>query len=607
MLGKIDIPFILPMLVIALLAVTVPGALAQSMVNHPQPPIIDKVLKSETDEYRARELSGLVNKLDSMYHDIYGQLRDGGKIRIYIDPAHGKINGIWRGLLSGRYCINGLPEEHYSILMLRDLYKHLSSNRYIEIITPDDHLAAMKGETDSYNDITFIDSINRAYEKNAHMIISEHLNNVAQYNKATSKSNVSGIHIVYDYRGRKYLTEINSIFKGFLTLYNKLDVTGFSRYYAHRLRNNLVENGFTPNSWENGAVADDRFIYFIDFPISLIYESAFISNPDDLARITRPESRAVIAKAQYSVLLDSVKNMFGVDISGPEAVKTSGSFDEDRITLLKLSRIALFYLKCGEGFKSANVITEMKKKYTGARYNDLIAPYGVIRSRVLAAENNYLKAQRYLSMKTKNRKAAKRNFQRAINHLTAARSQTSSKYYYAGLYRKYNNAIKAAYNHTAPAQIQVAGAAPSRQRFLPSSGTAERSSSFQKCATAPLERNIIFVIERNDTLETAIRNSLSPEPRLEPVLLESFKNAYTIDTRRVKTWSKKKRRMVYSQIEVKSRMRFEKGIYVVKLNDQYSVVSARRISKVHLNPDAYQNQQYLKNSHFANAELHKSL
>jgi hypothetical protein len=41
--------------------------------------------------------------------------------------------------------------------LLREIYKHLSAINFINIVTPPDHLAAMKGESDSYNDVTFVD------------------------------------------------------------------------------------------------------------------------------------------------------------------------------------------------------------------------------------------------------------------------------------------------------------------------------------------------------------------------------------------------------------------------------------------------------------------
>ena len=50
---------------------------------------------------------------------------------------------------------------------------------------------------------------------------------------------------------------------------------------------------------------------------------------------------------------------------------------------------------------------------------------------------------------------------------------------------------------------------------------------------------------------------------------------------------------------------FDDGIYVVTLDKNKRVVRAERVSSVYHNPERYQNQQYLKNSYFAETERQK--
>ncbi len=596
----------------ALLLISVTAAYADvtESLRNDQPKSIQSILQKEKDARKNSEIVRLVNKLDDMYADLYGKLKNGGKLTVYIDPAHGKINGTWRGLLSGRYCVNGLPEEYYSILLLREIYKHLSANKYINIVTPPDHLAAMKGESDSYNDVTFVDSIGRAFSVNAQVIISEHLNNVGSYLKACGQSNIPGIHIVNDYRGRRYLTEISDIYKGFLTLYNRLDVSGFSRHYAYQLRNSLVAKGLTPNNWEQGAVADDRFIYFVDFPISLIYESAFISNPEDLEKITNPETRKVIAKAQADTMIESFRDVFGVDISGDTVKKADKLDGQFNLALLKLSRIALYYLRSGDARSACGVIDGMAKEASDAKTREYIRPYLEIRNRAIRAERLYERACSLANAKVKNKKRRNANVRKAMSLLSSARNLTCSKYYYAGLYMKYMNRHRQIEYH----DLAIASEGKTNSTSDNNSSNTVSSqkqiermvNTFTACGS-PVTRPVIMVIEKNQSLDSAIEKALAPDQRTMEKLVHSFSNAYPLRIEKAMRASKRQKKAVKTVSRSRSRFVFGNGIYIVKLAGDLSVESAQRVRRVYLDPGQYQNQQYLKNSSFAYVEKQKSL
>ncbi len=92
-------------------------------------------------------------------------------------------------------------------------------------------------------------------------------------------------------------------------------------------------------------------------------------------------------------------------------------------------------------------------------------------------------------------------------------------------------------------------------------------------------------------------------------LVKSFKNAHNVS--RVKAVEyiakNKKKRKVVRWKEKAQKVRFSTGIYIVQLDGNCNVVSARYVNSVALNPNLYQNEQYLKNSFFAHDTREKSL
>ena len=574
-----------------------------------QPPLIRDIINSEKNIELSKGLISTVQLLDEMYGNTYERLKQGGKIVIYVDPCHGQVNGSWSALPTGRFSVTGITEELYSLTLIRNLYRLLVSNPHIKVITTEDYHAALKGERDAYNSISFRKTIKNAYDNRAQMIISQHLNNVRYSVKATGTSNIPGIHVVNDRNGGRFLERITEVYKGFLTLYNRLDVSGFSRNYALGLKEALINAGLQPNGWQMGAVADDRFIYFIDFPISLIYETGFISNPDDLAKLTDPVMQERIARAQYNSLLESMKNVFGVDISGREVTKTDASPSLFDLTLVKLSRIALYYMDQGKARDAVAVINQMQRNY-GARYGTLVRPYLDIRSTALYAESFYNKSQQLLNSRVKSRKQRQKNIRLAASCLARAKSITRSKDFYDGLYDKYNAAYKdiviPGWRNHRRVENQVPIVAQNQLKAAPA--PRKIVDTHYPVSISDLTRPIIFVYEEHQSLRDALQRSLSPDDETTlDRLHESFTRATVTGKVKAKEWSKKKKKNVTVWRTVKRRINFSPGIYVVNLNPRLEVENARRMSRVYLNPDRYQNQLFLKNSFCANASKSKSL
>ncbi len=577
-----------------------------------QPKIIQDIVQHEKNIERAKGIISVVQTLDEMYNNLPDRVVAGKKITIYIDPCHGMVNGRWSARPTGRHCIYGISEEVYSLMLIRKLYALLSKNPHINIVTTEDYLAALKGERDDYRSQSFRNTIKNAYDAKAQIIISQHLNNVRSGVKTTGTSNIAGIHIVYDSNGGKYLEKITEVHKGFLTLYNRIDVSGFSRHYALELKKELIHIGMQPNGWQMGAVADDRFIYFVNFPISLIYETGFISNPDDLSIITNPDMQDKITRAQYETLLASFRDVFGIDVSESAARKVEHPASQFDLTLVKLSRIALFYMQEGMAQEACNVIDIMRSQYGNTRFGNLVTPYSEMKQTALTSERLYQKAMSLASKRTKSKKLRQRNVKMALNYLSVAKSMTRSKDFYEGIYRKYcdsyNEILHPGYRASRQEPKSIAQNPPSVNQTAKIDETPQRiPDRHYAVRPAELTRPIIFVFEEGQSLKDAIRTNLAADNETLERLHSSF--AHAVVTNKVKhtEWSRKKKRTITVWKNERKRIDFYPGMYVLELNRNLDIVSARRVSRVYLNPDRYQNQLYLKNSYFAHVQREKSL
>ncbi len=543
-----------------------------------QTPLIKSLLAKENNARDKHNLNEILTRLDNTYARLYDNLKDGKKLVVFFDPAHGKLsNGVWQGAATRRMSSANLPEEYYSILISRKMYQLLSRNRYIEVKTTRDFMDVLTGKSDTYRNIPFSTTVSLAKKHGAFIIIAEHLNNVSMIHKASGTANIPGVHVIYNQWGNRFLKYVHGSYKGFLTLYNKLDASGFSRQYALKLKKKLVAAGMKPNSWEFGAVGDSRFSYFVDFPVSVIYESGFISNPIEEKQLRDPEHIEKLVTAQYESLLDTINMVFNVNLEG-EMVKKTGALQEDRLELLKLSRMAVYYIKNGKTSRGIATIRAMERKYGKSRLKTYVYYYSGIRStleryaryrRLVAANNWYI--NKYTRLKRKY----------AADKKKAA--------YYAGLIKMHRHKrwkyTKKSRNCISRAPIFTAYRSGSRGR---SSGRSSRkyviASKVNKFPVetrkASLDTPVIFPVDEDQSLEDAIIKALDPSEEILKKLTASFR---------------------------KSRTKFSKGIYIVKLNKKLKVVSASRVRSVHLNPKKYQNHEYLKNSCFGSREKIKEL
>ncbi len=540
---------------------------------------IMSVIEKEKDENDRARILEIADEIDTIYNNLYEKLTNKGKIVIFIDPAHGKLpNGEWQGAVTQRISTTGKPEEYYSIQLSRKLYSIFAANPYIEIQSTDDFMSVLKGNSDSYKNIPFSKTVELAKKNRAFIIISEHLNNVAVLYKASGLVNMPGIHITYDNFNRKVLQFVRGSYSGFLTLYNEFDPIGFSKKYAYDLKDNLQKFGFKPNSWDFGAVGDDRFSYFTDFPISVIFESGFISNPDDEKMLNDPVQQEIIAAAQYNSLLHTIKDVFGIDISSPQPVKVN-ELHPDTIDALKLSRIAVYYLgKCNTS-RASSVIRLMEKELRKSKLKNYISYYSYVRNKVERADNFYNKG--VVSIQKKSRRQAQ-------NYFRLARRIVGYTPLFEGYKTKYGLIIR------------------QNSENLPLTVTAKPAQPIITTPKAELFTKIILPVEENQTLEEALYIALEPDPETLEKLVKSVKNTRIIAWKKKQRYSGKNHMASFWRKTVQG-ISFKNGIYILQLNKNLKVMNAQYVNSVHLNPSMYQNQQLMKNSHFAFNEKEKSL
>ncbi len=561
------------------------------IVNHPQSVYIEKIISGEKNLSRKNDLIELVNFIDTTYGNLYERLENKDKITIFFDPAHGLLSsGKWQGDVTWRQSAAGLPEEFYSLALSRKLYGKLKQNQFINISSSEDYINALENNSEFYKNIPFSSTIKSAKSANSFMIISSHLNNIAPVWKADGKINLPGMQITCDKYGNQLLTEVKTTYQGYLTLYNKLDSSGFSYDVAINFKDNMLKNKMIPNNWDYGAVAYDRFSFFYDFPISIIFESGFISNPKEEEMLRSEISQEMIADSQYKSILNSVKTRFGIDISG-SSVKKTPEYNQNTVEVLKLSQISLYFIRKTDIQSALNTCAELETTFK-KNSNLKIDSYIEMKNDLISIRNNINAARNY--RKQKSTKTARNYYYRAI---TVAKK---SPVYYNLKYM----AIKE-YNELTSKKIKSSSIEDSGESyighppaFIPMNLAKEKHSS----ATP-----YIFIYDSNDSLKSAIERSITDNPEKVTKLVENFKNAQTVKYKYQKYYSKKDKKYKWKQTKTVTKVAFSKGIFIVKLDKNMKVIGAEKVSQVAFNPKKYQNKLFFKNSYLAVNEKNRLL
>jgi N-acetylmuramoyl-L-alanine amidase len=308
-----------------------------------------RLLSTAKSDAERRALGERLHYIDEVYGQLAANLKAGRPIVIFLDPAHGILkNGMSQSIKTNRMSTRRLTEEYYSLRISRQLYRQFSRNRNFRLVTTPSLLTAIEGNSATYDNIGFGETVRLARKNKAALIISEHLNNSAlarRHNWVLKR----GIWPTKNEHGKPYLAYNKTVEDGFLTLYNPWDTTNLSRGVAHHTARSLRGTGFRPNSWGKGLVPDRRFVYFNEFPVSIIFESGFICTPRDERLLYSRKGQQQLGRAHYQAVVRSFSDLLGVNLMQP--VKSGSRINHRRIARrirgLKLMRTALFHLHRG--------------------------------------------------------------------------------------------------------------------------------------------------------------------------------------------------------------------------------------------------------------------
>jgi len=562
---------------------------AENVIKNKQSKVIDRIIEIQDNKNTFNDIAEIVNYIDEIYGNVYDSLENGGKITLYFGPAHGKDETErWRGITTNRVGISGLPEEYYSMLYSRKLYNLLMQNQFLNIEAKEEYRQVLEGKSDTYHYMRFKDVLNNAKNAGAFMVIEMHMNNVSIFSKADGLVNMPGIHMARDNSGRKLLINITSTYSGFLTLYNKYDAGGFSKQYAVNIRDSLLSKGYKANSWEYGAVADDRFSYYLNFPVSVIYECGFISHPDEEKKLLDNEYMDGMVKTQYDMLLKTFQDVYGIDISKKEFKGKKKDFKAG-IEILKLARLAIYFIQHADT-KSANMaVKAMKDSYYNSQTKDSINYYSNIINTINIAENYYKKGTHYRN---------KKKFNKARVSFVKAKESLNRNEMYSAYKEKYSIAIygnkKIRNNIAKDKSPQINWEKKLIETAMP-------------VKVSQITKPFILALSNGENIENALTESLDPDPKSLKLITDSINNYKKMSVIKSRQYSSKKKRYITVYQKKYNDYQFKSGIFVVQLDGNMKIVNAERVSSVYLDAKKYQNQQYLKNSYFTQIEQERNL
>lgn len=564
---------------------------SETTIKNKQTPVIDKIIERQDNKNTFSDIAEIINYIDEIYGNLYDSLENGGKITLYFGPAHGKDDTErWRGITTNRVGITGLPEEYYSRLYSRKLYNLLKQNSFLNIVAKDEYLQVLEGKSDTYHYMKFKDVLSNAKNAGAFMVVEMHMNNVSIFEKADGLVNMPGIHMARDSSGRKLLINITSSYSGFLTLYNKYDAGGFSKQYALNIRDSLVTKGYKANSWDYGAVADDRFSYYLNFPVSVIYECGFISHPVEEKKLLEADYMDGMVKTQYEMLLKTFNDIYGIDISKNEFRGKRKDFKAG-IEILKLARLAIYFIQHADTKNANMAVKAMNDSYYNSQTKDSINYYRSIMNTINQAENYYLKGTKYRN---------KKKFNKARTCFVNAKESLNRNEMYSAYKEKYS--------------IAIYGNKKIRS-YIAKDNTPTPNTNWEKkrvetaipVKASQITKPFILALSTGENLENAVIESLNPDSKSLKSIIESMNNYKKVSLTKVRKYSSKKHKYTTVYKKKFDDFEFKPGIFVVQIDRNMRIVKADRVSQIYLDPNKYQNQQYLKNSYFTEIEQERNL
>lgn len=558
--------------------------------------LINKIIAREKSIEYSKEISTIVDSVNTVYGQIQQRITGGDKIRVFFDPAHGKIpnNGgmEWEGSLSWRKSTTGVPEEIYSIPVARKTYQLLSANPHIEAMANPEYLEVLKGNSDTYTNVTFDESVAQAEMCGAQIIIAEHLNNVAPQRKAEGFYNIPGLHITCNQNRTPLLSLVSGRYSGYYAYYNAFDFTGASKSISDYFCDEMISSGIVYPQSKRAAIADNRFTLYTHFPSSIIFESGFISNPKEEELLRTEPYQDALAHAKYNAIIRGINSTYGIDISHNDAVITS-PLDKSMILGVMLSRIAMYYLEKSEYKKSVEVINIFEKN---------IAPRIGLKS-----------AKAFLGLKTRiqrvgalirtgNTYAAKNKNKKALTYFQSAIRIMGNRPEFKGAresaYLMYNRSAQACGRKnlryiTGYAHYNVS---PPNMSFY-----------IKKIENHNITTPYILTISDGQSLEDAVDSSFSANGTVRDKIIEQLRKGYKRKASYKRVYSKTKGRYIWIAKSSGRIVPFSTGVYIISFTKKMKIASVKQVWTVEFNPNRYQNQQFFKNSCLAERSKEKAL
>ncbi|MGL4369389.1 MAG: hypothetical protein ACRCUT_06935, partial [Spirochaetota bacterium] len=117
----------------------------------------------------------------------------------------------------------------------------------------------------------------------------------------------------------------------------------------------------------------------------------------------------------------------------------------------------------------------------------------------------------------------------------------------------------------------------------------------------------ILTIDQGQTLEEAIDCAIAPKEEIRQKVISAVHNSYMTKQVSKKTYSKRKKKYIYTKKKIRVRSDFQPGVYIVTFGRNYTIKNVIRTNNIPFNPKAYQNQQFFKNSCLAEKTKERAL
>ena len=302
-----------------------------------------------------------------------------------------------------------------------------------------------------------------------------------------------------------------------------------------------------------------------------------------------------IAQSQYKAILSTIKTEFGVDISEstPVVDPSAETRAAQNIEAIKLSRIFVNCTQSGEFANALSALASLEKLRSDGAHKWSAWAYSDLRKRLCRIAGD-LDSSAWCEKKGKLRKAGNM-------YLDAMHAMG-----YHPLFNNIRETIYSRYNTVA----NKAGMRHESYNYglayyeaFPLELQALRSQIETHSLTTPF----ILTVNQGESLDEAVDRAIAPTDQIREKVISAVKNSSSTKVVYDKSWSKKLKKNVYSKRYVKVKADFTPGMYLISFGKNYNITWFSKANNIPLNPKAYQNQQFFKNSCMAEKSKERAL